>query len=458
MIEYGLEPGIKQYTEVRTVYTIGRASKEEGIGSSWTRVNGNLGMYNWNQVCNGGLLAGSLAIAETDPDYAEFIVPKAVTILPYALRTYGPDGAWPEGRGYWGYATRYTAYGLAALRTALDNDFGLSQIPGLSEAGFFPIHVDGPLVQTKDSTPCLFWLARTYRNRLFADWEHAVLVQHNGARPQHVIWYTPLSGKEPFPNVLDYHFRGSVESAVFRSAWNNPEALFVHVRAGYNQINHAKLELGHFDIDAMGVHWAINLGADDYDLPGWWERQKGGRRWTYYRANSLSRNVPQINRQIQDPMARASFVKTEVNTSAPFVLVDLNDAYNELAEKVTRGVAIVRNRRAVLVQDEFELKGTCETAWGMTTDAEIDVKDAGVAVLTLDGKKLVARVLSPAGAVFTVESAVQKPPQNPNTGIDRLMVRVPDAKGSVRVAVLLSPVWPGDAPVKTVKVKPLAEW
>ncbi|MCH7751642.1 MAG: heparinase [Planctomycetes bacterium] len=442
LIELGMEPGIEQYTKVRTIYTIGRAIKEEGIGASWTRANGNLGMYNWNQVCNGGLLVGSLAIAETDPKYAKFIISKAVTILPNALRTYGPDGAWPEGRGYWGYATRYTAYGLAAMRTALENDFGLSQIPGLSVAGFFPIHLDSPLVQSQDPTPCLFWLARTYQNPLFADYEHAVLDEHpGGARPEHVIWYTPPSGNNPYPDALDSHFRGSVESATFRSAWNDPEALFVHVRAGYNQINHAKLELGHFDMDALGVHWAINLGRDDYNLPGWWERLKGGQRWTYYRANSLSRNVPQLNGQIQDPMARANFIKTEINTSTPFVLVDLTDAYDELAEHVTRGIAIVNDRRAVLVQDEFELKGPCEAAWGMTTDAAIDIRGDGVALLALDGEELVARVLSPAGAEFIVESAEQELPQNPNTGIDRLMVRVPGAKGSVRLAVLLSPVW-----------------
>ncbi len=457
LIELGMKPGVKQYTEVRTILTLGRASREEGIGSSWTRANGNLGMYNWNQVCNGGLLAGSLAIAETDPEYAELIVSKAVTILPYALSTYGPDGAWPEGRGYWHYATRYTAYGLAALRSALGTDFGLSQIPGLSGAGNFPIQMDGPMVRSKDPTPCLFWLARTYQNTLFSDCEHAVL-KHHAALPEHVIWYTPPSGNKPHPDELDYHFRGSVEWAMFRSAWNDPEALFVNVRAGYSQINHAKLELGHFDMDALGVHWAINLGADDYNLPGWWERLKGGQRWSYYRANSLSRNVPQLNGQIQDPMARANFMKTELNTSAPFVLVDLTDAYDDLATKVTRGVAIMQNRRAVLVQDEFELIGTCEAAWGMTTDAEIDVKDGGVAVLKLDGKKLIARVLSPVGAEFVIESAEQKPPQNLNTGIDRLMVRVPGAKGSVRLAVLLSPVWAEDALAMTVELKPLAEW
>ena len=100
--------------------------------------------HNWNQVCNGGLVAGALAIAESDPKYAERIVAAAIESLPRALNSYNPDGAWGEGPGYWSYATHYTAYGLTALQTALGKDFGLLQIEGLAKAGYFPIYTAGP--------------------------------------------------------------------------------------------------------------------------------------------------------------------------------------------------------------------------------------------------------------------------------------------------------------------------
>ena len=102
---------------------------------------------------------------------------------------------------------------------------------------------------------------------------------------------------------------------------------------------------------------------------------------------------------------------------------------------------MIEGRRAVLVQDEFEMKKPCEVAWGMTTDAEIDVKQGTVAVLKLKGKELTARLLSPKDAAFTVESAEQQPPQKKNTGVRRLMVKLPQAGGAVCVAVLLSPAW-----------------
>jgi hypothetical protein len=103
LIEKGLKPGLDVYEK----------------GGWWTKSE-----FNWNQVCNGGLIVGALAIAESDPNYARQIVPAAIRSLPLALASYGPDGAWGEGPGYWSYATHYTAYGLTGfgrhLRPAQD--------------------------------------------------------------------------------------------------------------------------------------------------------------------------------------------------------------------------------------------------------------------------------------------------------------------------------------------------
>ena len=119
---------------------------------------------------------------------------------------------------------------------------------------------------------------------------------------------------------------------------------------------------------------------------------------------------------------------------------------------------MVQERRAVLVQDQFEIENPCELAWGMTTDAQIGIKGKGVATLTLKGKEMIARVLSPADANFIAESAEQKPPEKTNRGVRRLIVRLPEVRGSVRLAVLLSPVWKDGNIVKTVELKPLEKW
>ncbi|MBA7482170.1 hypothetical protein ES707_17652 [subsurface metagenome] len=446
LIKNGLEPGLRAYEK-----------------AWWSKSE-----FNWNQVCNGGLITGALAIAESDPQYAEQIITAAVKSLPLAIKSYGPDGAWGEGPGYWSYATHYTAYGLTALQTALGTDFGLLKIKGLAEAGNFPIYTSGPTGRYltiadcgeksfRRPMPCMFWLARAYKNSLYAESEHAEIAKRD-ARAQHVVWYVPSPRKMPAAKDLDRYFRGPVEIAVFRSAWDDPQALFVGVKAGYNQVNHGHLDLGNFELDALGIRWARDLGSENYNLPGYWDGRRGGRRWSYYRLNSKSHNVPLLDGEDQDPLATSKFIKFESKKSSAFVLVDLTSAYKKFAKKATRGVAMVESRRAVLVQDEFKIEKPCELVWAMTTDAKINIKEKDTAVLTLAGKKLIARLLSPSAAGFAIESAQQKAPQKTNKGVRRLIVRLPNANGNVRVAILLSPVWKDKEIVTKVPIKPLTQW
>jgi len=452
IIQHGLEQGVRCYTG-------GYNGRDHWfVGSE----------FNWNQVCNGGMIVGALAVAETDPKYARIIIPAAVESLPRALKSYAPDGAWGEGPGYWHYATRYTAYGIDALRTALGTDFGLLDVEGLSSAGLAPIHLTGPTNMVlsyadchakskRRPMACMFWLAGVYEDPVIAAAEQAVLARHS-ASLWHVVWYVPpvdrarLAGRP-----LDKLFRGRVPVVVFRSAWDDPQALFVGVKAGYNQVNHGHLDLGNFELDALGVRWALDLGGDDYNMPGYWSGGRNGRRWTYYRLNSLSHNVPLIDRQNQDPLATAALVEVRTGGEAPYAIMDLTEAYKPKAAATQRGVAMVGQRRAVLIQDEFEIAEPCTITWGMTTEAEISIDSDGSARLRQAGKELIARILAPAGAGFSVESAEQKPPQASNRGVHRLVADIKAGKGHTRIAVLLSPVWP-NGPVKTTPITPLSSW
>ncbi|MCK4751901.1 MAG: heparinase II/III family protein [Planctomycetes bacterium] len=454
LIKNGMKVGIQSY---------------EAEGARWTK-----NKYNWNFVCNSGLVIGALAIADTDPIYAKVIVPKAVASIPTALQSYAPEGAWGEGLMYWYYATRYLAYGLTSMETALGTDFGLSQFPGLTETGLFPIYLAGPTGRNlnygdtnsrsrRRLMPCMFYLAKKFNNSLISDDEHNVIAKNHGrryhfARPHHVIWYLPPSKNTSHQKDLDKYFRGPVSIAVFRSSWDDPNALFVGIKGGFNNVGHGHLDLGNFELDALGIRWIKDLGRDNYNLSGYWDRKKGGTRWTYYRMNSFSHNIPMINNQNQDEYARVKFTDFKSEQSSAFAKIDLTSAYKMFATKVTRGLAVIQDRRAVLIQDEFELKKPYEISWGLTTTTDINITQDNIAELTHEGKKLVAKILSPKNAKFTIESAEQKPPQKTNKGTDRLMIRLPNSKGSVRIAVLLSPVWPDGKVVNETKIRPLKKW
>jgi hypothetical protein len=447
LIEKGLEPGLKVYES----------------NGWWTRSD-----HNWNQVCNGGMIVGALAIADIEPSYAERIVPAAVESLPRALKTYAPDGAWGEGPGYWSYATHYTAYGLAALDTALGSTFGLLDVEGLSKAGDFPIYTTGPTGlylnladvgerSARRPMACMFWLARTFHNPLYAYAEHKE-ISRRPAGAAHLVWYTARPRASATRRQLDRYFRGPVEVATMRSAWDDPEALFVGIKAGYNQVNHGHLDLGNFELDALGVRWARDLGADNYNLPGYWESRPGGQRWSYYRLNSASHNICMLGGEDQDVLAKSTFTSTRMNETDPSAIINLTQAYAKFAKSAFRGVKMVAGRTAVLVQDEFAIEKPCDVVWGMTTDADIRIEDGSVARLKLDGKELIVRLLSPANATFTVGSAEQEPPQRTNKGVKRLLARLADAQGDVRIAVLFAPVRADQEQTDRVEIKSLAQW
>ncbi len=424
----------------------------------WTKVD-----HNWNQVCNSGLTIGALAVAETDPEIALTIVPKAIEYLPYALKCYGPDGVWGEGPGYWGYATDYTVYGISAMQTALGSDFNLTKLPGMNLTGYFPIYSAGPTgymlnyadagEKSKLGAPHDdFWLAGVYNNNHFSDFVIDQL-ETRTANVYDVIWYRPYA-KSAAKRDLDKFFDGSVALYFSRSSWTDANALWIGLKAGYNKVNHAHLDLGNFEMDALGVRWARDLGSDDYNLPDYF----GKLRYTYYRLQSISHNVPLLNGQNQREDATSKFVKHAEGIAEPYAILDFTEAYKDFASSAQRGMKVVDSRKSILIQDEFTLAKPAEVVWGVTTDATIQIINPKQAELTLGGQKMTAKILSPANAVFAVESASQLAPQKLNTGVSRLLAKVPSTTGSITVSVLLAPQWPGSSSNYSGEITPLAKW
>ena len=348
----------------------------------WAKVD-----HNWNQVCNSGLAIGALAIAETDPEVALAIVPKATEYLPFALKNYGPDGVWGEGPGYWGYATDYTAYGISAMQTALGNDFGLTKLPGMNLTGYFPIYSAGPTgymlnyadagEKSKLGAPHPdFWLAGVYNNNHFSDFVIEQL-ETRTANVFDVIWFRPYANSAA-KRDLDKFFDGSVSLYFSRSSWTDTNALWIGIKAGYNKVNHAHLDLGNFELDALGVRWGRDLGSDDYNLPDYF----GSKRYTYYRLQSVSHNVPLLNGQNQREDATSKFIKHGEDIDEPFSVLDFTGAYKDFASSALRGMKVIENRKSVLIQDEFILTKSAEVVWGMTTDATIQIINPQQAEIT----------------------------------------------------------------------------
>jgi hypothetical protein len=454
MVEKGLKPALKLY----------RAH------SGWTRAR-----HNWNQVCNGGIGMGALALADVEPQLAGEVLHDAAESIQLAMAEFAPDGAWNEGPGYWNYATTYNVVFLAGLQSALGTDFGLSQIGAFKQTGLFPLYMTGPLDRTLNYADGgdhaifaaqMFWLARQFNQPVLA-WHER---QTSSPSALDLLWFdgagtSPKAAGWP----LDKYFRGA-EVAVLRSGWDDPQALFVGFKAGDNKANHSHLDLGSFVFDAAGVRWAVDLGADDYNLPGYFSSLPGystGPRWKYYRLRAEGHNTLVINpgeTPDQDPAARAQIIRFESGARRAFAIADLTPAYAKNARHVLRGVALLDGDK-MLVQDEVRADAPVELWWFMHTPASARIGDDGrTAALEQDGKQLRAEILSPEGAKFQLLDA-QPLPSSPhperqakNERVRKLAIHLNGISDS-RLAVLLVPKPPMDGKIgHAVRVSPLTEW
>lgn len=411
------------------------------------------GDNNWNQVCHGGLIVGALAVAETDPIYAQTFIPKALSNLPFSNKYYAPDGAWYEGPGYWSYATEYLSYGMSALQTAIGNMGGLENTIGLANAGSVPMICAGPsnyILNFADSgentkattSPAMLFLGKLYGKPTISNYLHQYIKTSNSlANPFHLLWYVaPTNDVMNFP--LDQYLDGEINELVFlRSSWNDPNATWIGMKSGINSSNHSHLDLGNFEFESGGIRWAKDLGSDDYNLDGYWTMGVNGKRWNYYRLNSLSHNVPLLGTKGQYELAKSRFIQKDLNSNVPSATVDLTEAYKDFSQKSTRKISLMDNRKNVLVEDNFTLTKTTEVSWGMLTQNSIEILKGGKAILrnsTITSRWLEVEVISPKGVEFSEESAIQKAPEKTNVGHTRLMLRLPNQSGNVNVSIKMT--------------------
>ena len=427
MIEKGLKPGLKVYESDR----------------GWhERTN------NWNQVCNGGLTVGALAIADEDPAIARQIVDHARKSIPIAMKEYAPDGGIAEGPGYWSYATYYSVFYLAAIQTALGDDLGLRKSPGFAEAGMFRIQTIGPLNRTFNFADAgdgvggaeeMFYLARAFDRPIYAAHERKLLAKNRAIGPFHLLWFEGGGDTKDLPPAA--YFR-HVEVATFRSAWDDPNAAFVGFKGGDNAASHSNLDLGTFVYDVNGVRWARDLGPDDYNLPGYFGKQ----RWTYYRLRTEGQNTLTIDGENQNVKGKSKIVAFRAGPNRKFAVADLSDGYAGQATSVTRGVELIGKQ--LLIQDEVHADKPVDIVWHMHTSATIELAEDGRrATLSQDGKRVVAHLSGGSPGRFDV--AVADPPPaveadppmraKGQRNSQKLVVRMPAKSDKLLLTVQLVP-------------------
>ena len=443
--------------------------------NSWLKAE-----HNWNQVCNAGMTYGAIAIYEDQPQLARQIINRAIETIVLPMKDYAPDGAYPEGYGYWGYGTSFNVLFISAVEKLFGKDFGLSEMPGfLKTAGFMEnmTGTTGKPFNYSDAGgngglhPAMFWFATKTNNPSLLWVERSYLV--NRAPEAHVkdrllpaimLWSSGISiNKITPPKSTMWVGHGKNPVAMMRTSWTDSTGIYVAMKGGSVSVNHAHMDIGSFVMDADGVRWAMDFGMQDYEsleskgiqLFG---RTQDAQRWTVFRYTNLVHNTLAVNNQHQKVTGYAPITSSSSNPDFMNAVTNLTEVYKGAVANANRGIAVV-DKKYVVVRDEIvTLDEPSTIRWTMLTPATVKITGSNTAELTQGNKKLILKVETPAN--ITMKTWSTDPPNsydapNPGTALVGFEVSLPaNAKTALDVKLIPS----GALNAATKKVAPLKSW
>lgn len=210
------------------------------------------------------------------------------------MRAFPPDGSWPESVNYWGVFLRGVILHGAAMESATGADDGVFSMPGMKDAGYFPVYFtprgvpagfnDG---MNSGAAPFLHLLARRFDEPVFSMYADAYGGEGENRRSD---WYTVMwrspgvpylppapftdVGDRPAPRALGSKMTGlkrlqvyeEIRWAALSSDWPDPE-LYVSFKSGYAApgFGHTSRDLNAIQVVAGGE--PLIRRSHDYSTP-----------------------------------------------------------------------------------------------------------------------------------------------------------------------------------------------
>jgi len=401
---------------------------------------------NWNQVCNGGMIAAALAVADTEPELAAAVISRALNAIPNALVHYGPDGVYPEGSTYWQYGTMFTAMTASVLESALGTDFGIFEYPGLAESAMFRVVMNTPSGWYYNFGDCgdrrsrlgdvtLAWFASKTGDSTYFEREHFLQSPEKMKRmDRHIgfgmVWLSQIKAHQTSTVPTVWSGRGINPVAVFQGGPDNPRGYYLGSKGGYASMSHGSMDAGSFIFELNGVRWAIEMGNQSYheiEQTGFklWGREQDAERWQLLTKNNLGHSTLTINDEHHNVSGEAPLLYCQKEPT-PEAAFDLTLTFGDRITKATRTFTKDSNASCVITDAIIESEKTKMITWQMLTIANVEVVEGG-AILKQDGQVLKVENLTHPEIEISVVS-LDPPPfklDKQIEGLKRLEIRIP---------------------------------
>ena len=406
------------YLPAKTVALAKNALIEKGIKPSWPEDGQTpgwvYGTNNWNQVCNGGMIAASIAVAEKDPELAAKTISRSLDGMPSALKQYAPSGVYPEGATYWDYGTSFSVTTSSLLESAFGTDFGLAAYPSFVESALFRTLAVAPSGWYFNFSDCgdregkagditLAWFAQQTGDALFLQKEKFLLPPAELGKLSRLagpglVWLSRINAKTSSGLPQTWFGDGPNPIVIFRGGNDDPNGYYFGGKGGKAQLSHGNMDAGSFVFELNGVRWSVDPGVQDYnelEQAGFdlWNSCQDCQRWTLLTKSNFGHSTLTVDEARFNVDASAPVIDFK-DGSNPEATIDMSAIFSGHLERATRKFTRDSDHSIVIEDRITALDSTRLITWAMMTTAEV-IPRTGGALLKQDGKELQLEIDSP---------------------------------------------------------------
>ena len=420
---------------------------------------------NWNQVCNTGMAFGAIATYESNPELSSKIISRSVKLVrDTGMHEYLPDGNYPEGYTYWSYGTSFNVMLIDALEKCLGTSFGMTDNKGFMNTGEYILNMTAQNLGCFAYSDCgdvvmsypMFWLAKRTNNPdlIWGELQKYDYMKKNGILenafsvrflPSFLLWASPETMNNPQPPTKRlYVGQGTTPVAILRNHWGGANEIFVGLKGGTSSTNHAHIDVGSFVMYQGANQWAKDAGIQEYySLEKYGlnlsSRTQNSSRWDAFRFGNKIHNIIVFSNSLQRVTAKAKIDGYGDTKDFVFAETDLTAVNEGLVKDYKRGVAIVENRYVVVRDEITNINKTNPIRWAMLTPASPKIIDKNTAELTLNGEKMIVKVV---GKEVDLQTWSTEPPHvydapNPGTVLFGFTCKLnPSEKATISVFLI----------------------
>ena len=375
---------------------------------------------NWNIVCNSGVVFAAAALyGEYETALCGDMLEKSIQSLEAALIYFAPGGGWFEGASYAGFSGNYIIRACQALEAVFGTCFDLDNAPGEMKSRYLQFYLsanDGKFAVmdtgrgVRLDSSYTQWYAKKQADPSINPLRYLQITREGGGDPSiwDLLWFDE-NGLEIADIPRDVYYE-NMEVAMSRSDWTK-KGSFLGVAAGDNSAEHAHLDIGTFDFESKGVHFAVDMGLDVESYRVHSYHLLGTIRENYYVVRAEGHNVYVVNPD--DKKDQYLFAKTKItplhsSDDRVVYMVDMKNAYPTKLSMANRYYDLHKGRQVLTVQDEiYSYKENDEFYWFWHTEADVEKVSENEVVLTRKGEKI--RVHFDSTVPFDITTSITKP-------------------------------------------------